>query len=432
VSPGTLVAPWRPLLAGAEREAALEIVRDIAAAVDDLSTRPPASDDPSLASGQAGLAVMFAYLEHAMPGESYGAAADRCLDRAARLVATTRTVPALHGGFAGVAWADSHVRHIRGSRTADRAAPIDELLRDYVARSPWRRDYDLIGGLVGFGVYALERLPRPAARECLAAVIHRLAELSERRDGGITWHTSPLLLPSYQRELCPDGYYNFGVAHGVPGVIGFLSAACAAGVATERAESMLRGAVEWMLARPQARAGDPGFPGWMTASGVDAAEAVPAEAARLAWCYGDLGIAATMLAAARCARESRWERAALGIAGRAAARPADRSGVMDAGLCHGAGGVSHVFNRLHQATGEAAFGDAARSWLARAGDLRLPSCGVAGYRAYLPLEGKEPWIDEPGFLTGAAGVALAFLAAATDIEPAWDRVLLLSAGQNAS
>jgi hypothetical protein len=34
--------------------------------------------------------------------------------------------------------------------------------------------------------------------------------------------------------------------------------------------------------------------------------------------------------------------------------------------------------------------------------------------------------DDPGLLTGAAGVALVLLAAATPVEPAWDRALLLA------
>jgi hypothetical protein len=36
------------------------------------------------------------------------------------------------------------------------------------------------------------------------------------------------------------------------------------------------------------------------------------------------------------------------------------------------------------------------------------------------------WMAETGLLTGAAGVALSLLAAATSVEPEWDRVLLVS------
>ena len=47
--------------------------------------------------------------------------------------------------------------------------------------------------------------------------------------------------------------------------------------------------------------------------------------------------------------------------------------------------------------------------------------------AWLPGEsGEYEWLDDPGLLTGATGVGLALLAAATAIEPAWDRILLVS------
>jgi hypothetical protein len=200
-----------------------------------------------------------------------------------------------------------------------------------------------------------------------------------------------------------------------------LAALAAAGVAPRTAEPLLRGAVTWLLARREARPDHPGFGVWL--SSRDEREPAPA---RLAWCYGDLGIAAALLAAARCAAEPRWERAALDVGRRAAARPAESSGVVDAGLCHGAAGVGHVFNRMYRATGDEALGAAARAWLARAIDLRSPDEGVAGYRAYTVRDGSPVWADDPGLLTGAAGVALALLAAATDVEPAWDRVLLLS------
>ncbi|MEV4927094.1 hypothetical protein [Streptomyces roseoverticillatus] len=37
-----------------------------------------------------------------------------------------------------------------------------------------------------------------------------------------------------------------------------------------------------------------------------------------------------------------------------------------------------------------------------------------------------PTNGDPGFLDGAAGVVLAVLGAATDVEPEWDRALLLA------
>jgi len=42
------------------------------------------------------------------------------------------------------------------------------------------------------------------------------------------------------------------------------------------------------------------------------------------------------------------------------------------------------------------------------------------------LEAEGIQVDQPDFLTGAPGTALALLAASSDIAPSWDRLLLLS------
>jgi len=151
--------------------------------------------------------------------------------------------------------------------------------------------------------------------------------------------------------------------------------------------------------------------------------------AGVAWWYGDLGIASALLIAARCLKQPAWEREALVIGRRVAARPAGQSGVVDSGLCYGAAGVGHLFNRLFQATGEARFSSAACFWFERTLAMRHPNKGIAGFVAYSSSTNRpneKRWIAAPGILRGAAGIALALLAATTPVEPEWDRMLLLS------
>src|SRR5262249_35842253 len=121
-----------------------------------------------------------------------------------------------------------------------------------------------------------------------------------------------------------------------------------------------------------------------------------------------------------------WEHAGLDIALRAAQRTPDQAGVVDAGLCHGAAGLGHLFNRLAQASKEARLIDAARFWFEQTLAMSRPGQGVGGFQAWGPApNGELAWWADPSFLTGAAGIGLALLAAATDVEPCWDRVLLL-------
>jgi hypothetical protein len=414
---------------------------------------------PGLAGGTAGGALFFAYLSRARLQEP-GAAGDSesaatLLERATESLASVPLPPDLYGGFSGVAWTAEHLYAPRFADPAeDPAAPaaateaqtteedgaedpladIDNALLTYLDRSPWTTDYDLIRGLAGLGVYSLERLPRPGALACLGKIVDRLTETAERGQQGLTWHTSPHLLPDWQRKLFPTGYYNLGVAHGVPAVLALLGATCAAGerlaaagdaaagALAARARPLLDEAMRWFLAQRL----PPGGPSWF---GASFSPEVPAGESRLAWCYGDPGIAAAILVAARGSGEAAWERFAVDLALDAAARPFARSRVRDAGLCHGSAGLAHLFNRLYQETGEPPLAAASRRWFEHVLDFRRPGLGVAGYQAYWVEDDgvTESWLPQSGLLEGVTGIGLALLGGLSEFEPAWDRVMMLSA-----
>jgi len=261
---------------------------------------------------------------------------------------------------------------------------------------------------------------------CLKLVVIRLEGIAKHTTSGITWHTAPELLPLATRKGFPQGYYNLGLAHGVPGIIALLGQICATAdkhlqETRGKARPLLEGAVSWLLAQQPADQTQP-FPYWTSHD-------LTRTRSRVAWCYVDLGIAVALLGAARCVSNRSWEREALLIGRRVAARPAEQSGVVDCGLCHGAAGVGHLFNRLFQATGEKCFSTAARFWFQRLLEMRRPNQGIAGFFALMAIPNKpneKQVIRAPGILEGAAGIALALLAAATPVEPEWDRMLLLS------
>ncbi len=411
-------SPWRPILPPETADLAFRAVADITA---DLKAQgePSRPASLSLAGGDAGLALFFAYLHEARLDEGFDEIAMELLDRAITAMGEIPILPSLYSGFSGVAWT---VEHLRGrlyedEEGEDSGVEVAEALVEHLALTPWQGQYDLISGLVGFGVYALERGRRPGGEESLRRTVARLAETAERGPQGVTWLSGPDLLPPRDLETFPAGYYNLGVAHGVPGVIALLALAQGAGV---ECRELLDGAVAWLLAQ-KLPAGAESIFSYNVAPG---AEPTPT---RLAWCYGDLGIAAALEVAARAVGEPEWEREALAIARLCATRPVEKSGAIDAGICHGAAGIAHLFNRLHQATGDPELREAAVRWIEQTLKLREPGKGIGGYEMWVPDDERQlRWEAEPGFLTGSAGVGLALLAAATAVEPEWDRVLEVS------
>ena len=419
-SPSAPQMSWRPLLDGSLGRQAVACV---CAIVDDLAAnRRNMDEEPSLADGHAGWAILSCYLAEANRGNEdhrshQRRTAQASLGHAIEKMQERPAAAALYGGLTGLGWAIAHLRHFLPGMNGDEAlAEIDEVLLTHLEETPWTGEYDLIGGLVGYAVYALEHLPSPAGVACLEHIIDHLEQTAERRPEGLTWWTNPKLLAAETREEWPGGYYNLGLAHGVPGVIAVLGRVCAAGIAVDRARPLLDGAVRWLLAHQNCD----GFANWV-------APDHPEKPARLAWCYGDPGVAAALLAAARAVDEPAWEREARAIALRAAERPVDQSGVKDAGLCHGAAGLGHIFNRMYQATDDSRLADAARDWFERTLAMRRPGQGIGGFETWMPRDnGSSKWVADPGLLTGAAGIALALLAATTPVEPAWDAMLLVA------
>ncbi len=408
-------ADWTPILEGElaiRAEAALEAI---------TQALPKRFYDRSLSSGSAGAALYYAYLALSGRGDMNQALAH--LHDAAASLGGGRHSPSLYGGFTGIAWAVGHVRRLLPeSPEEDLNEAIDEALLDFVGRSPWRLDYDLVSGLVGYGLYALDRLERPTGFRILRQVITRLDETKTRMLDGLAWRTAPVLLPEWQREMDPDGYYNLGLAHGNPAVIALLAQACQAGV--PEALPLLEGAVSWLLAQQLPEGAGCCF---RTTVPVGPGRQDP-NPSRIAWCYGDLGLGVALLWAARIVGRDDWERSALAVLRACAGRGVVGAGVRDAGLCHGAAGNAHLFNRVWQATGEEALRRASLLWFERALALRKEGWGLAGSRAFMPsLNGEDtrPWVDHPGLLEGCAGIGLALLAALAPQRPDWDRFLMV-------
>jgi hypothetical protein len=417
-------AGWVPVLTGAEARTALAVVEGIA---DDLAAfelvHPTALDDAaSLASGRAGIALFHLYRYRATGNPEARAEALRVLNAAIDDAAAVSGGTSLFAGLAGVGFAVSHTARWLGADADGLLGRLDAALLGLVEAPGWDGPLDLVDGLVGVGVYGLERLPSPAGARLVAEVAARLEERAERRDDGLTWSTPPRLLPDPWPRLTPAGRYDLGMAHGVPGVVAFLARVGQAGLVVS-GRPLLEGAVSWLQSQALNRAewDNASFPAWT------AADAEPQGPARTAWCYGDPGAAAALAAAAQEAGRPEWWEVARTLARRAARRPVDETGVCDGCLCHGAGGLGLVFVRLHQALGDPDLRRAARRWFRHTLGLARPGTGFGGYSTWrYRHEATGRFEEDPGLLEGGAGVGLALLAAATAVEPAWDRVLLLS------
>jgi hypothetical protein len=399
--------PWTPLVEpdSALAASATAAVRDIALAL---------AETPHPTASSCDRAVFWAYVagvfDEPFANAAYTAAVD---DLVAELRAGSPH-HALYGGLAGVGWS---LAHVLDGQADDALGVIDAALGRLLATDPWPGPIDLTTGLVGMGVYFLERLgssPSPAARDGLARVVRHLDRGATRSDHGTTWWTSPATLPHFVACEYPDGYFDCGVAHGVPGTIAMLgrAATCLAVPADTRAlaRSLCEDAIRWVAAQRQPAHPNGRFPARITRDDNSRG--------RTAWCYGDPGVAVALWSAA--SRLSLATDLAHETATDCAARAVETTGVRDAPLCHGAAGLAHLLNRCYQASGDATIAAAARTWLERTLAMRGRD-GIGGFVAWRGDDGDQP---NASLLEGSIGIGLALLAAVTEHEPSWDRLLL--------
>lgn len=415
---------WQAILTGPEGERAAQVIHEISHDLRRvLQTRgaapelgePPAAD---LGGGLAGCALFFHYADQVFPGRDFGEDRDTLIHRMAGAVESTQLTTNLVAGLAGIAWVLAHLQRSTCAAACEyELDELDEVIRRLVAHSPWTARYDLVSGLVGYAVYALERPGRSASLQVTASVLDRLEELVERTPAGTTWYTPPHLIGAAARDVYVRGWYNLGMAHGVSGVIGALARMVVEGADTARAPELLGTTIQWVLSQRLAPGSSSSFPGFI-GSGR------PTQGCRNAWCYGDAGVAAALLGASAATGTSEWSAIATDVLTRASFRSPDEAGVRDASVCHGAAGLAHIYNRAAQATGEPALLRIAREWYQRVLEHHEPEQGLGGFLYYVPEKSGATWRPVKGFLGGAAGIGLALLAGICAVDPQWDRVLL--------
>lgn len=414
---------WHPLVPKADIPAAWEAIHEIL----DALPRPDALQwGPTLAGGHAGFALAFGYAALASPGSDRPRLAERALahlDTSAMYLPGLKTRPGLFSGFTGVAWVVDHFQSISLLEdTGDFNEAVDDALEASLSENSWGSAAELVEGQAGMGIYALGRPAGPRRDRLVRRVIERLEKSALVQDEGTAWPGARDLEPDdHSRGRCGPACIDLGVAHGVPGILGFLGKACRSGF--KEAYPMLGSAIRWLMAQRQGRSGEPRF-GRSIGPGVPP----PVPVRRLSWCYGDLGNAAVLQPLACLGVMAGWRRAILELAMGCAHRKDPWTGIADAGLCHGSIGAAHLFARLHQGTGEGSFLRMSQEAYRKTLTMRCPGEGCGGYVMSLGTPGGEADVEdgrEPGLLTGSAGIGIGLLAGVCPLEPGWDGFLAL-------
>ena len=269
-------------------------------------------------------------------------------------------------------------------------------------------EYDLFYGLTGLGVYALRHYPR---RPELGAILSYLVRLTE------PLIVDDLRLPGWWTHQAPTpdggdryaaGHGNIGMAHGITGPLALLALAHLQGHTVHGHADAIWRICRWLDRwRQDEHPESPWWPRTITLAEERSHRTRQDGPAQPSWCYGTPGVARAQQLAALATGEKTRRRIAETALLRCVSDLDQLAQIRDSGLCHGAAG-------LYQTVWRAA-ADAESPRLA----AQLPHLAE--------LLGSYQPGEDPGFLTGEAGRALAARTASTCRAPAtgWDACLLL-------
>lgn len=320
------------------------------------------------------------------------------------------------GGLAGVGWTIEHLvkAGFIDADSNDLLGDLDPFLKKMMIAEIEKKNYDYLHGAVGIGLYFLSRTGNKKANDYLAELVDWLDKISIKdKDEGLKWKSV------LNRDENLEGF-NLSLSHGISSIIVLLSKMFKKGINKDKVSTLMEGAIRFLLQQSlDTKKYLSFFPSWV------AADHPPARS-RLAWCYGDLGNTIAIWQAARSMGNKMWEETAKNVIVHSTRRRDIKENmVLDAGLCHGGAGIAHIFNRMYHYTEIEDCKEAAIYWFDQTLKLATHDDGFAGYKVWRTEE-YGGWLNEPGLLEGIAGIGLALLSLVSDVEPQWDRVLLMS------
>ena len=252
------------------------------------------------------------------------------------------------------------------------------------------------------------------------------------------WYTPPGLYGDPKMVVSyPHGQLNCGLAHGIPGPLALLALAHRQGVEVEGLHEAVERTADWLTAN---RFDDEWGVNWPTAVPVEVitsgttpmltllrkapapATTSPHGPSRAAWCYGSPGVARALWLAGDALGRADLQALAVQAMEAVYRRPLAARQIDSPTFCHGVAGLLHITLRFAHDTALPLFQDAAAVLADQLLGLYRPEMALG----YYSLEHSGQRVDQPGLLDGVPGVAMVLLAAATGVEPAWDRLFLLA------
>lgn len=380
-------------------------------------------DDIGVLSGISGIAIFQFYYSKLKQDEASADLGADLLSTVVEQINNGYDQPTYCSGIAGAGWAMELLSE-EGfiDLDCDELLPLlDDFLVEFLNIDEQENFYDFLHGILGVGYYFYKRYQntksqqlREKYQQILSIVIEKLENASIHEGDTSKWE-------SYLDRKEKLRGYNLSLAHGMSSILNFLSRLASEQYFYPLVEGLLKQTVNYILSHEGKEVSESSqFPDWVFLN-----QEVN-QSGRLAWCYGDLGLAISLWQTGNVLKDKDLSNKALNILKRTTKRttPEDTK-VVDAGICHGAAGLMQIYNYMYKQTQDNDFKDATEFWMEQTLAFATHEKGYAGYMQKRG-DDKEPWKAELSLLEGVAGIGLAIISYLKPTETKWDQCLLIS------
>jgi len=377
-------------------------------------------DDLGLYTGGMGIALFnFYYSQITNQGEYYKIGSEKIevlIDNINSIKSNTYC-----GGLAGVCWGFEHIieKKFIDLDSYEFLEELDELLEKNMNYCYSSNNWDFLHGASGITYYFNKRYSNTKSLKIRKIIEDSLVFLDKIT---IKEANGRYKLESIVNIEKQEKGFNICLSHGISSIVCLLAKLYKNNIEKEKVKNLINGFVSYILAQQYSdiQNKESFFP----STSLETKKAN--DKSRLAWCYGDLGVAMAIYQAGIALNNSKWiDKAMKVFLFSSTKRDLKNNSLIDAGLCHGTAGVGHIFYRMYWNTKRIEFKVAADFWFNETLKMAYHEDGLAGFKAW-HTDKYGGWVNEAGLLEGVAGIGLALMSYYYEIEPDWDECLLLS------
>ncbi len=311
----------------------------------------------------------------------------------------------LFNGISGLGWVLQHF-HSMGLLSKqdikDVLPQIDEIIaNDLKNTQPSIDDLDLFYGLLGVSVYLLSKNKSIIKARLLEIILEKIT-------------LSIALISSTQK-------IDLGIPHGLSGTIITLTRFFRQGFDKRILKNNLNLCVDIILSNRLEKNSLSSFP----------TNTKSFKPSRLAWCYGDLSIVIALVNANKVLYSKILESEINILLKRSLSRELSESGVflssnnIDAGLCHGALGISYLLSKIRSETKTVGIDDRISYWMRESLSKIKIGEKFLNFKTPFHEETHMTWGFDGGLVDGLAGIGLMLVGLRSEKLRGWDSVFLL-------